>query len=69
MKPKSNPDGSHQPIAYSVSEACRVSSLGRTKIYQLISEGKLDARKLGTRTLILADSLDHLIRSEKVEVE
>lgn len=43
MKPKSNPDGSHQPIAYSVSEACRVSSLGRTKIYQLISEGKLDA--------------------------
>lgn len=69
MKPKSKPDRTHQPIAYSVSDACRVSSLGRTKIYQLIAEGKLEVRKLGKRTLILADSLENLIRSEKVEVE
>ena len=69
MYTKSKSDDTHQPIAYSVAEACRVSSLGKTKIYELIADGKLEARKLGKRTLILADSLEHLIRSEKVEVD
>jgi len=63
MNTKSKSDYTHQPIAYSISEACRVSSLGRTKIYQLIGEGKLESRKLGKRTLVLADSLDELIKN------
>ena len=40
------------PLAYSVSEACRMSSLGKTRLYQLISEGHLEARKIGRRTVI-----------------
>ena len=50
-----------EPIAYSVGDACRVSSLGRTRLYQLISEGRLEMRKIGKRTLIPATSLRALI--------
>ena len=35
------------PLAYSVSEACKVSSFGRTYLYQLINEGRLEVRKFG----------------------
>ncbi|MFN3991158.1 MAG: helix-turn-helix domain-containing protein [Erythrobacter sp.] len=52
------------PLAYSVSDACRVSSIGRTRLYQLIGEGRLEARKIGRRTLIPAASLRALIEGE-----
>ncbi|MFC4254411.1 helix-turn-helix domain-containing protein [Altererythrobacter xixiisoli] len=53
-----------QPLAYSVNEACQVSSLGRTRLYQLIAEGRLEARKIGKRTIIPATSLRALIDGE-----
>lgn len=53
-----------EPLAYSVSEACRVSSLGRTRIYQLIAEGRLEVRKIGKRTLIPSASLRALIEGQ-----
>lgn len=53
-----------QPLAYSIEEAVRVSSIGRTRLYQLINEGKLKSRKIGKRTLILAESLRDLIYGE-----
>jgi excisionase family DNA binding protein len=53
-----------EPLAYSINEACRVSSLGRTRLYQLIGEGRLDVRKIGKRTLIPAASLRALIQGE-----
>ncbi|QKR99201.1 helix-turn-helix domain-containing protein [Sphingomonas sp. CL5.1] len=49
------------PIAYSVRDACRVSSIGRTRLYSLIKAKKLDACKVGKRTLIPAASLQRLI--------
>lgn len=52
------------PIAYSIAAACAASSLGRTRLYQLISEGKLEARKIGRRTLIPAEALRALITGE-----
>ncbi|WP_227339755.1 helix-turn-helix domain-containing protein [Sphingopyxis sp. P8] len=53
-----------EPLAYSVNEACRVSSLGRTRLYQLIGEGRLEVRKIGKRTLIPAASLRALVIGE-----
>lgn len=53
-----------QPLAYSIDDACRVSSLGRTRLYQLINEGKLQVRKIGKRTLVPAASLRALIDGE-----
>lgn len=49
------------PLAYSVAEACKVSSIGRTYLYHLINEGTLEVRKVGKRTLITARSLRALI--------
>jgi excisionase family DNA binding protein len=53
-----------EPLAYSVADAIRVSSIGRTRLYQLIKEGRLETRKLGRRTLIPAESLRALIDGE-----
>jgi excisionase family DNA binding protein len=41
----------------SISEACAVAGIGRTKIYQAIADGDLKARKCGKRTLVLRDDL------------
>ena len=46
-----------EPLAYSVAEACRVSTLSKSQIYNLIRAGKLQLRKIGRRTLIPAASL------------
>ena len=53
-----------QPLAYSVADACKVSSIGKTRLYTLIAEGRLEARKIGKRTLIPAASLRALIDGE-----
>lgn len=53
-----------EPLAYSVTEACRVTSIGRTRLYILIAEGRLEVRKIGRRTLIPAASLRALIEGE-----
>lgn len=50
-----------QPLAYSVKEACKATSLGKTYLYHLIKEGRLEVRKIGTRTIIPAASLHALI--------
>jgi len=52
-----------QPIALSINDAVRISGIGRTKLYALISGGSLKARKLGKRTLILTEDLDKLLNS------
>jgi excisionase family DNA binding protein len=57
-------DNSPQPLAYSVADAIRVSSIKKTRLYQLIAEGRLQVRKVGKRTLIPAASLRALIEGE-----
>ncbi len=51
-------------IAYSINEACKASSLGRTTIYSHIAAGRLLARRIGGRTVIPAESLHALIAGE-----
>jgi excisionase family DNA binding protein len=43
--------------ALTIPEACAASRIGRTKIYEAINEGRLVARKLGKKTLILRSDL------------
>ncbi|PCI46350.1 MAG: excisionase [Alphaproteobacteria bacterium] len=50
-----------EPITLSINDAAKALSLGRTSIYALIREGKLEAIKLGRRTLIKVESLHRLI--------
>ncbi|MFV0645868.1 MAG: helix-turn-helix domain-containing protein [Sphingomonadaceae bacterium] len=50
------------PLAYSINDAVAITTLSRPRIYQLINEGKLETRKLGRRTIILAESLRRLVQ-------
>jgi excisionase family DNA binding protein len=47
----------------SVEEAARFLGVGRTSIYAAIADGRLKARKLGSRTLILADDAKSFLAS------
>jgi len=42
-----------QCAAFTVEEFIQWARIGRTKTYQLISEGSLKSRKVGRKTLIL----------------
>ena len=55
---------SPKPLAYSIADTVRVSSIGKTKLYALIKAGRLQARRIGGRTLIPAASLRALIDGE-----
>lgn len=50
-----------KPIAVSILEACRISGLGRTSIYELIREGRLASLTLKGRRLVLVASLEALL--------
>jgi excisionase family DNA binding protein len=48
-------------LAYSIPEAAAAVSIGRSKVYALIAEGRLETRKIGKRTVIPAASLAKLL--------
>ena len=48
-------------LAYSINEACKASSLGRTTIYAHIGANRLKAVRIGGRTVIPAESLMALL--------
>ena len=50
-----------EPLAVSINDTAKALSLSRTSIYALITEGKLEAFKLGRRTLVKAESIHRLI--------
>ncbi len=52
------------PLAHRVDSACHRLGIGRTKLYSLITEKKLRAIKIGTRTLIPESELQRLITSQ-----
>ena len=52
-------------FTYSIKEVCEATSLGRTTVFAAISSGKLKARRLGGRTLILAESLTAFLAGEE----
>ena len=44
-------------------EASAISGIGRTKLYQAISQRKLKARKWGSRTIVLRSDLLQFLNS------
>lgn len=56
----------HDPpkVGYSIREACRATSLGRTTLYAHIAAGRLRATRVGGRTIIPAEALHALISGQ-----
>lgn len=52
-----------EPITVTVQEAQKLSGLGPSKLYDLISEGALEAITIGKRRLIGYESLRRLLTS------
>lgn len=53
-----------EPITLSINDATKVLGLGRTSVYALIRDGRIETVKLGRRTLIKTESLRRLIEGE-----
>jgi excisionase family DNA binding protein len=47
----------HEPLSVTVLEACRMVGIGRTRIFEEIAAGRIEARKYGRKTLIPVASL------------
>ena len=54
-----------EPIAISVSDAAKALGLGRTSIYALIKDGRLETIKLGSRRLIMTESIRRLVEDAR----
>jgi excisionase family DNA binding protein len=50
-------------LLLSITEACRITGLGRSTLYAEIKAGRLVARKYGRRTLIAAGELARWIET------
>ena len=46
-----------QRLACTITEACEASGIGRTKLYELIGNGRLETTTIGRRRLVLVGSL------------
>jgi excisionase family DNA binding protein len=51
----------HQKLSLSVEEAAEATGIGRSKLYEAMRDGLLQARKFGRRTIILRDDLERFL--------
>lgn len=50
-----------EPIATTIKDAARALGVGKTHVYALIRQGRLEKLKLGRRTLVTIDSIRRLV--------
>jgi excisionase family DNA binding protein len=51
----------HPPILVPIREAARLLGMGKTRTYELVDAGALEARKLGNLTMITMDSIRRFV--------
>ena len=49
------------PLTLRISEACRVTGIGRSKLYELIKDGAVEVIKVGAITLVPMSSIQALL--------
>ncbi len=58
-----------QRLSCTIAEACEVTGLGRTKLYELIGDGHLATTTVGRRRLVLVRSLLSLLQNSPPQAE
>jgi excisionase family DNA binding protein len=57
-----------QRLSCTIDEACEATSLGRTKLYELIAAGQLVTATVGRRRLVIVRGLLSLLEANKIDV-
>jgi excisionase family DNA binding protein len=52
-------------ITAPIAEFCRLSGIGRSLVYEMIGDGRLDSIRIGKRRLIVLDSYRRLIECQR----
>jgi excisionase family DNA binding protein len=60
-------DPSPAPITVRIKDACRMTGIGRSKLYLLIAEGRIETVKIGSMTLIPVASLEAFVLGRQLE--
>jgi excisionase family DNA binding protein len=50
-------------LAISINDTAKALGIGRSSVYALLKSGKLDAIKIGRRTLLTTESIKRLAQS------
>jgi len=51
-------------LAISINDTAKVLGIGRSSVYALLKSGRLDAIKIGRRTLLTTESIKRLAQSQ-----
>ena len=54
-----------RPLTVRIREACRLTGISRSKIYELIAEGEIEIIKLGSITLVPVAGLERFLERLK----
>ncbi|UNC14057.1 helix-turn-helix domain-containing protein [Acidiphilium multivorum] len=52
-----------EPLAVSINSAAKALGIGRSSVYSLIKEGRLEVIKIGRRTLLTTASIKRLAQA------
>lgn len=55
----------HTPLTVRIKEACRMTGIGRSKLYELIAAGDIQVIKVGSMTLVPVDALAAFIEARR----
>ena len=58
-----------QPLTVRIAEACRITGIGRSKLYELIKAGEIGIVKVGTITLVPVEALSRYLGLDTGEQE
>lgn len=53
--------GRMENLMYSVTDAAKMLGVGRSTLYELISEGRIDTVKVGRRTLVTRPAMERFV--------
>jgi excisionase family DNA binding protein len=56
-----------EPLAISINETAKALSIGRSSVYALLKTGRLDAIKIGRRTLLTTESIKRLSQPQPAD--
>lgn len=54
-----------EPLVASITDTAKALGVGRTSVYSMIADGRLETVKLGSRRLVKTESIRRLIENAK----